>query len=110
MPRSLPNLITNLPMIQSPIKGINGHLLQGEDIQGLFFTVGGGVVFPEHSHEAQWGIIIEGEFDITIDGETMTYRKGDTYYIPEGVIHAGHYKTDVISFDVFNAKDKFKRK
>jgi quercetin dioxygenase-like cupin family protein len=111
MDKPLPSFVVNgLPMIQSPLQGVNGYLLQGAEIQGLFFSVEAGVFFPEHSHEAQWGVVIEGEFDITVDGETTTYKKGDTYYIPEGVIHTGHYRTDVISFDVFNSKDKFKSK
>ena len=110
MQQTLPKLLTDLPAILSPIEGIDGYLLQGEDVQGLFFAVKAGVFFPEHSHEAQWGIVIEGEFDITMNGETITYKKGDTYYVPEGVVHTGLYKTDVLSFDVFDSKDKFKRK
>ncbi len=110
MNQSLPSLLTDLPLIQSPLEGIHGYLLQGEDVQGVFFTVNAGVAFPEHSHEAQWGIVIEGEFDITINGQTKTYKKGDTYYVPEGVMHTGYYKTDVISFDVFGSKNKFEKK
>ncbi|KKL85462.1 hypothetical protein LCGC14_1954490 [marine sediment metagenome] len=46
------------------------------------------VSVPEHSHEAQWGIILEGKIDLVIDGKLNTYSKGDRYFIPEGVKHS----------------------
>ncbi|MCM0755030.1 cupin domain-containing protein [Desulfovibrio aminophilus] len=110
MPLELPPLLTGLPMIDLPMEGIEGHLLQSDNVQGVFFRAKAGVFFPEHRHEVQWGVILEGEFEITIDGMTTRYGKGDTYFIPEGVLHSGRYRTDALSFDVFGGRDKFRKK
>ena len=33
--------------------------------------------------------ILQAKIDLTIDANKGTYRKGDRYYIPEGVLHSG---------------------
>jgi len=45
------------------------------------------VEIPEHSHAAQWGVVLDGEIEITVEGEKHTFRKGDTYFVPAGVKH-----------------------
>src|SRR5579862_6486893 len=48
-----------------------------------------GAHVPEHHHfHEQMGMGMEGEFELTIDGETRVIRKGDTYCIPGGVKHS----------------------
>ncbi len=44
------------------------------------------VPLHEHPHE-QAGLVLEGEFDFTIGGETTRVKAGDTYIIPGGVQH-----------------------
>ena len=44
---------------------------------------------PIHSHpHEQGGIVIEGEFEMTIDGEMRKMLPGDVYLIPGGVEHS----------------------
>ena len=46
---------------------------------------------PEHSHpHEQAGLVLEGEFDLTIGGERRAMRRGMSYVIPGGVPHALH--------------------
>lgn len=106
----LPEMIIKLPEIATPADSIKGYMIQGESNQSIFFIVKAGTFLPEHSHAAQWGIVIEGEFEIAIGKDIKIYRKGDVYFIPEGTPHSGKYVTDVISFDVFDDKNKFKVK
>jgi quercetin dioxygenase-like cupin family protein len=106
----LPEMITKLPEIETPADSVKGYLIQGESNQSIFFIVKAGTFLPEHAHAAQWGIVIEGEFEIAFGNEKKTYRKGDTYFVPEGTPHSGKYITDVVSFDVFDDKSKFKVK
>lgn len=103
----LPEMITKLPEIDMPGDSIKGYMIQGETNQTIFFVVKAGTYLPEHSHASQWGTVIEGEFEISFNGEKKIYRKGDTYFVPEGTLHSGKYITDVISFDVFDDKNKF---
>ncbi len=75
-------------MADIPLKGLTARLSQGPDHQILFMTFEEDTELPEHSHEAQYGIVLEGQIDITINGELKSYVKGDRYYIPEGIKHS----------------------
>lgn len=103
----LPEMITKLPEIDTPSDDIKGYLNQGELNQSIFFIIKAGTYLPEHSHAAQWGVVIEGEFEIAFGNEKKIYKKGDSYFVPEGTPHSGNYITDVISFDIFDDKNKF---
>ncbi|QLA17509.1 cupin domain-containing protein [Desulfolutivibrio sulfoxidireducens] len=107
MKADLPAMISKLPEISMPMEEVKGYLIQGQTNQAIFFIVKAGTLLPDHTHAAQWGIIIDGEFEITINGKKTLYRKGDSYFIPENTVHSGYYVTDVISFDVFDDNNKF---
>jgi len=49
-----------------------------------------GAVVPAHSHPyEQSGVLIAGEFELTIGGQTRQLKPGDAYLIPGGVEHGG---------------------
>ena len=58
-----PEIIRKLPKAKIPIAGIDSFLFQGEDQQILFMEFSENVTVPEHSHEAQWGVVLEGEIE-----------------------------------------------
>ena len=46
---------------------------------------------PEHSHpHEQAGLVLEGDFEMTIGGERRSLKRGMSYVIPGGVPHALH--------------------
>ncbi|MBW3623866.1 MAG: cupin domain-containing protein, partial [Armatimonadetes bacterium] len=48
-----------------------------------------GAAVPEHAHpHEQMGMGLEGEFELTIAGETALIRPGDPYWIPGTVPHS----------------------
>jgi quercetin dioxygenase-like cupin family protein len=105
-----PEMIRGLPEIDISLEGIRGWLLQGGRKQVVFFDIQPvGKVAP-HSHCAQWGIMIAGEMSLTIGEKTKTYRKGEWYYIPEGVVHSANFHSRVNVIDVFDAPDRYKAK
>lgn len=59
---------------------------------------------PIHSHlEEQVVIVVDGEFDFTIDGETRTMRAGDVAVIPPWVPHgAVTHDHGCVEIDVFS--------
>lgn len=105
-----PEMIRKLPEIDIPLRGLRGWLLQSDNQQVVFFDIESIGEVPPHSHCAQWGMVIEGEMKLTIAGNTKVYRKGDWYYIPEGVVHSATFLTRVNAIDVFDASDRYKIK
>lgn len=89
MPNTLPEPITSLPKVNIPFKGATAYLSQAENHQVLFMVFSEEVELPEHTHDSQWGIVLEGKIDLIINGIKNTYTKGDRYYIPKGVQHSG---------------------
>jgi quercetin dioxygenase-like cupin family protein len=79
-----PDLIKNLPEADIPFEGVRGWISQSDNHQLVFMELEAIGEVPEHKHGAQWGIVIEGEMELTIDGQTNTYCKGDSYFIPDG--------------------------
>lgn len=48
-----------------------------------------GTVYEPHAHKDKVTIITTaGSVDFTIDGKTNTFRAGDRYDVPAGVIHS----------------------
>ena len=64
-----PEAIEKLPLADIPLNGLKAHLSQGPKHQILFMEFDEDVELDEHSHEAQYGIILEGRIDLCIDGE-----------------------------------------
>jgi mannose-6-phosphate isomerase-like protein (cupin superfamily) len=105
-----PEPILKLPLADVPLAGITAHLSQSETHQILFMTFREDTTLPEHSHEAQWGVVFEGEIDFTIGGRTATYRKGDRYFIPRGVLHSGFIHAGFAAMDFFDQPDRYRAK
>jgi quercetin dioxygenase-like cupin family protein len=105
---AFPDLIRNLPEVDVPLEGVRGWLLQGEKRQVVFFDILPGCEVPPHSHCAQWGIMVEGEMELTIGGEKRLIGKGDWYYIPEGVEHSAQFPSRVNVIDFFDSTDRYK--
>ena len=103
-----PDMITQLPEAHIPFKGVRGWLSQGKDHQIVFFDIEPIGKVPEHSHKAQWGIVIEGEMELTIGGTSKTYNKGDSYHIPDGALHSAVFKRRTQVLDFFADKDRYK--
>jgi hypothetical protein len=66
------------------------------------------VDLPEHEHESQWGIVLEGKIELVIDGVKGTYVKGDRYFIPNNVKHSGKIFAGYADMTYFNQIDRFK--
>lgn len=102
-----PEMIKNLPDADIPFQGVNGKLLQHDQHQVVFFVIEAIGEVAEHSHGAQWGVVFEGEMDLTINGVTKTYTKGDHYFVPSGVKHSANFKKRTQLMDFFEDKNRY---
>lgn len=105
-----PKMIEKLPEVDISLPGVKGKLFQGRDMQAVFFSLEGTGEIPPHSHQAQWGVILEGEADMTIDGVTRRYRRGDAYYIPAGSVHAIKILGPMKALDFFDEPERYRPK
>jgi quercetin dioxygenase-like cupin family protein len=105
-----PEPIQNLPLADITLDGLKAYLSQGDGHQVLFMEFSEDAEVPEHSHEAQWGIVVAGKIDLTIDGIERTYSKGDSVFIPKGAKHSGKIYAGYADVSFFEQKDRFKAK
>jgi quercetin dioxygenase-like cupin family protein len=103
--------IADLPEADMPFKGVRGWIAQGENHQIVFFEIQPLTELPEHQHDyPQWGIVVEGEMQLTVNDKTTTYKKGDEYLIPTHAKHSAKFPTKFRAIDFFAEKTRYKSK
>ncbi len=105
-----PEFIRRLPEAQLPFAGVTGRLLQGARNQVVFFSFAQDVAVPEHSHGAQWEIVVAGEVRLKLQGEERTYRPGDAFFVPAGAPHSALVRAGFQSIAVFDQADRYRAK
>lgn len=105
-----PEPIAGLPEADVPIDGVRAYLSQSEGHQIIFMEFVKDVTVPEHSHESQWAVVLEGRIDIVIGGESRTLGKGDQYFVPKGVKHSAKIYAGYADVTFFNQTDRYRRK
>ncbi len=102
-----PALITNLPQAVIPLEGVRSYLVQGPDQQMIFMEFDQDVDVAEHHHQAQWGVVLEGQMELTIEGTTSTLRKGECYSIPKGAVHSAKIYAGYKDLTLFDQRDRY---
>jgi quercetin dioxygenase-like cupin family protein len=110
MEHIFPEPITQLPQADMPFTNYEAYISQAENHQIIFMQFHEELILPEHSHESQWGIVLEGKIELTIDGVTHTYSKGDRYFIGKDVKHSGKIYAGYADMTFFNQKDRYHTK
>jgi mannose-6-phosphate isomerase-like protein (cupin superfamily) len=103
-----PDPILKLPKADIRFNGLRAYLAQGIDHQIAFMEYDRDVNLTDHTHEAQWGIVLEGRIDLVINGVKKTYLKGDRYYIPKNVKHSGRVFAGYADMTFFDQRDRYK--
>jgi len=63
-----PKPILDLPQADVNLDGAKLYLVNGENEQVAFMEFEKDVEIPEHSHESQWEIVLEGKVDYFENG------------------------------------------
>lgn len=96
-----PEIIKHVPERNYGIEGLEVRVDHTSTGTVYFVSAEKEVPFPEHSHAAQWTVVVSGKCYYTANGETKTYQQGDTYFIPAGQKHqitlcAGYAEVDYV--------------
>ncbi len=100
---------SKFPSADIPVDGVTSRLIQASHQQFIFMEFDEDVVIPAHSHEAQWGVVLEGEMELTMAGQSETLRKGDTYFIDRGVVHTVKIRKGYKDLTLFDQPDRYQK-
>jgi len=99
-----------LPEADIKLEGIRAWILQSEKHQLVFFemkTTSARV--PEHCHDYdQWGFMIQGKMELTVNGEKRIVENGDEYVIPARAKHSARFLAKSRVIDFFSEKDRYR--
>ena len=87
-----------------PSPGFLIRLIWGQRLMFSHVTLQPHSMVSLHTHsQEQMGIVLEGEFEMTIGDETRLIKKGDMYMVPANTTHgcATHAKP-ALTLDVFS--------
>lgn len=108
MSEIFPEPIRNLPEADIPLNGLKAYLSQADTHQILFMEFSEDAEVSEHSHGAQWGVVLDGEGEITINGKTSVIKRGDSYFIPKIIMHSAKAKAGYKDVTFFDQEDRYK--
>jgi quercetin dioxygenase-like cupin family protein len=110
MKNTFPEPIRDFPQAEVPLAGVTAYLSQSDTHQILFMEFEKDTNLPEHSHAAQVGVVLEDKIKLVIDGEKRCFVKGDRYYIPVGVKHAGKIYAGYADITFFDEPNRYQKK
>jgi quercetin dioxygenase-like cupin family protein len=87
---------------REPIPGFHGRFVHAERMTAAFWTIEAGAVAAEHTHpHEQLAVVLEGKFELTLEGETQTLRSGLIAVIAPHAPHSGRALTACQLVDIF---------
>lgn len=107
--KGFPEFIQSLPRPDSPVQ-MDARIVPNPYCLPMFYEIDDDVEVPEHTHGAQWGVVLEGEMEMVIGGKSNIYRRGDSYYVPPGVSHVTRIRGGYRGIDVFADSDRYQPK
>ena len=82
--------------------GFSGRFVHSDTMTFAYWTIAKNAEVPAHSHHNEQVVnMLEGEFELVVDGISRVLKKGDVVVIPSDAIHSGQAKTDCRILDVF---------
>lgn len=91
-------------------KGFNARMIHTDNMTLAYVEVDDGADLPEHSHVHEQVLnLLEGRFELIVNGESNILEQGDVYAIPSNAPHSGRALTKCRILDVFHpVREDFK--
>ncbi len=85
------------------LPGCKARIVHADNMTLVYWSFDPGTVIPEHSHpHEQVANLLDGEFELTVGGETRGLRVGSVATIPSDTPHSGKAITAARILDVFH--------
>ncbi|HVL88212.1 MAG TPA: cupin domain-containing protein [Candidatus Thermoplasmatota archaeon] len=92
------------------LDGLRAWVQQAPRSQVVFIEALRDVTVPPHTHSEEWGCVLEGEIEMTIDGKTQTKRAGQEHHIPANVVHSFAWRRGTRAVLFFDEPSRVKLK
>lgn len=87
---------------REPSPGFNVRFIHSENMTLAYWKIKMGAQLPAHSHpHEQVTNVIEGKFELNVEGETRTLSTGLVAVIPSDMVHSEKALTECQIIDVF---------
>ena len=87
------------------LPGLEARFVHSENMTIAYWNIKKGCELPAHSHfHEQITHVIEGEFELEIEGEKRILTPGQVAIIPSTAMHSGIALTECIVIDTFYPK------
>ena len=84
------------------VPGYHGQFVHGETMTVAYWDIKAGHSLPEHNHDHEQIVnLLEGEFELIVEGVSHRLTPGDVFVLHSNVKHAGNAITDCRIVDVF---------
>ncbi len=100
-----PETIRRLPYAN--LAGADVYVHDADGRQVLFMEVPAGhpeVLVARHTHGEEWGIVVEGEIEMTLGDRVERHPAGTVHLIPAGLPHSFRFAPGTSSIHVFGER------
>ncbi len=89
--------------VKEPVPGYRGRFVHSEKMTLAYWAIDAGAPLPEHSHPHEQVVnVIDGEFELRVEGEARVMGPGSVAVIPSGATHSGQALSDCRIIDAFH--------
>jgi quercetin dioxygenase-like cupin family protein len=85
------------------VPGYVARFVHTDNMTFAYWTIEAGASLPSHQHpHEQVANLLEGEFELTLEGQVHILKPGTVLVIPSQAVHSGRAITDCRILDVFH--------